>query len=93
MEGIMKIINQVSNTALYLPESFEWLILMSDCLDDPSIRKMSADWGGYINSRQFFSWEQFFSDLLIQKNRELICNIVKKHKSNIFKSLHWIKNN
>lgn len=78
MEGIMKIINQVSNTALYLPESFEWLILMSDCLDDPSIRKMSADWGGYINSRQFFSWEQFFSDLLIQKKQGTYLQYSKK---------------
>lgn len=79
MEYIMKIINQFPNIALYLPESFEWLILMSDCLDDPTIRKMSADWGSHIDSKQFFSWEQFFCDLLIQKTHGTYLQYSKKN--------------
>lgn len=84
MDGIIKIINQFPNITLYLPESFEWLILMSDCLDDATIRKMSADWGNYIDSSQFFSWEQFFCDLLIQKTQGTYLQYSKKNINPVY---------
>lgn len=51
---------------LYLPESFEWLILKAGVIpgaDMDNILKNPAD---YIESAQYFSWEQYFTELLIR---------------------------
>ena len=52
---------------LYLPESFEWLILKSDILKDSEISDILADPSNYIESGEYFSWEQFFTKLLTDK--------------------------
>jgi hypothetical protein len=55
---------------LYLPESFEWLILQSGLLDDKEIRKILADPARWIESGKYFSWERFFTELLIEKSKD-----------------------
>ena len=50
-----------------LPESFEWLILQSGLLDIPGLQEMLDDPGRSIDSRQYFSWENFFEDYLVQQ--------------------------
>ncbi|MEG1457877.1 MAG: translation initiation factor 2 [Acetivibrio sp.] len=84
MEGAINIIKRFPNISLCLPESFEWLILRSDCLDDADVRKMSNDWANYIDSRKFFSWEQFFCDLLIQKTQGTYLQYNKKNINPVY---------
>lgn len=55
--------------ALYLPESFEWIVLRSDVLDDREVREILAHPEDYIDSREYFSWEPFFTKLLTEKSR------------------------
>lgn len=54
---------------LYLPESFEWLILSSRILNDSEIDKILEVPSDYIDSEKYFSWERFFTELLIEKSK------------------------
>ncbi len=49
--------------AIYLPESFEWLILSSGVVEGIDPLKLNEPWR-YADSKAFMSWEQFFTDLL-----------------------------
>ena len=55
---------------LYLPESFEWLILLSDVLNDREIMHILDNPYEYIESREYFSWERFFTKLLTEKSED-----------------------
>ena len=55
-------IEEKQNVHLYLPESFEWLILNSDLLQDKEVRKILENPEDYIDSTEFFSWEQYFTN-------------------------------
>ena len=52
------------NTAIYLPECFEWLILKSGIIQRQDIPEILAHPADYIESAEFFSWEQFFTAAL-----------------------------
>lgn len=52
---------------LYLPESFEWIILSSGLLDNAEVEKILQAPYDYIDSGKYFSWERFFTALLIDK--------------------------
>lgn len=55
------------NIYLYLPESFEWVILSSGLIDGKRIQEILQNPENYVDSRRFFSWEQFFTSLLVQE--------------------------
>lgn len=55
--------NQIT---LYLPESFEWLLLKSGILGSKTPKSILDDPATHIESSVYFSWEQYFTDLLIQ---------------------------
>jgi len=50
---------------LYFPESFEWLILKSGVIGIKDLDAILAEPEKYIESKEFFSWERYFTDLLI----------------------------
>lgn len=51
---------------LYFPESFEWLILKSGVIGIKDSDAILAEPEKYIESREFLSWERYFTDLLIK---------------------------
>ena len=54
---------------LYLPESFEWLILKSGLVRDgdlPGILETPSD---FVESRVYISWERFFTALLTDRTK------------------------
>jgi hypothetical protein len=51
---------------LYLPESFEWLILKAGVIPGADIDNILKNPADYIESAQYFSWEQYFTELLIR---------------------------
>ena len=51
---------------LYLPESFEWLVLKSGILENNTPHEILEDPGAHIESAAFFSWEQYFTALLME---------------------------
>lgn len=67
--------------SLYLPESFEWIILSSGLVDGKRVSNIIDHAENYIESKEYFSWEQYFTRLLI---KETIDSYLKysKHKLN-----------
>jgi len=61
----MKMIRRREGAVLYLPESFEWLILKSGVVSGNDLDRILENPGDFIESSRFFSWEKFFTDLLI----------------------------
>ena len=57
---------QPNKITLYLPESFEWLVLKSGILGSQTPKEILDYPSDFIESSLYFSWEQYFTDLLIQ---------------------------
>ncbi|MBP5638998.1 MAG: hypothetical protein J6X55_05950 [Victivallales bacterium] len=55
---------------LFLPESFEWLILESGLIKSPGLSAILATPSDFIESSDYFSWERFFTHLLTEVTRE-----------------------
>ena len=60
-------IRKIKNIILYLPESFEWVILKSGLIENTG--KILDDPSEYIDSALCFSWERFFTALLTDKTK------------------------
>lgn len=58
---------QNNHYVLYAPESFEWLILSSGVVEDSDIENILSSPQDFIESKDYFSWERFFTDLLSKK--------------------------
>lgn len=55
---------------LFLPESFEWLILHSAIYgNDREVQNILADPIEYIDCKEYFSWERFFTALLVTASK------------------------
>ena len=63
---------------LFLPESFEWLILKSGLIDGNEVREILENPSGYIESSEYFSWERFFTALLVEKSKSTYLEYSKK---------------
>lgn len=50
----------------YLPESFEWLVLKSGIIDGKKIQDILNHPEDFIESQIYFSWERFFTALLVK---------------------------
>ena len=70
MDRVSKLINRENRIKIYLPESFEWLLLESDILNDGTIRKILDSPAEFIESEKYFSWEKYFTELLIEKTQK-----------------------
>lgn len=66
MEKLVRLMKGYPNIVLYLPESFEWIILSSGVIEDSESEEMLKHPEDYIESKEFFSWERFFTTQLIQ---------------------------
>ncbi len=77
MEKIMKQITIKENVSLYLPESFEWLILKSDVISNHRIKEMLVNPSEYIDGKEYFSWERFFTHLLAEETKDTYLKYTK----------------
>ena len=78
MDRLMKLMSNKKNLTLLLPESFEWLILESGTLQDGTIRKVLDEPSNYIDSKEYFSWERFFTGFLIERTNGTYLQYTKK---------------
>lgn len=67
MDALYKTALKNSNIKLYLPESFEWIILSSGLLEDKEVKAILDAPENYIESQIYFSWERYFTKLLVDK--------------------------
>ena len=66
MERLLSL-QKARNIVLFLPESFEWIILKSGLVSDQEITRALENPSDEIESSEYFSWEQFFTRLLSRK--------------------------
>lgn len=85
MNDVLAKMSRYSNYHLCLPESFEWLLLNARTVMDMHTDEVLADPVHYVESAKYFSWEQFFTDLLILTCAKTAGNLVyTKSKLNDF---------
>ena len=58
------------DVSIYLPESFEWVILASGLIDGNRIEDIVENTENYVDSSEFFSWEQYFTRLLVSETKD-----------------------
>lgn len=67
MDRVMKLCQAHAGAfQLCLPESFEWLLLKSGLVHADDLATMLENPSEYIESEDFFSWENYFTDYLVQ---------------------------
>ena len=81
-------LRQVKNVILFLPESFEWLILKSDLLKNIDVRKILNSPSDYIDSELFFSWERYFSRLLVEESNGTYLHYSKSELNPVYLQPH-----
>ena len=78
MVSLMKQIQRKKGMVLYLPESFEWLILQSGIISDGMVNAVLEKPENFINSQEYFSWERFFTDLLMMLTKDTYLQYTKR---------------
>ena len=63
-------LKKAKNVVYFLPESFEWLILKSGIIKVGEIKTVLNNPSEFIESERYFSWERFFTSLLVEKTRK-----------------------
>lgn len=91
MDRVLQLINKRKNVALYLPESFEWLVLSSGVLKNNFVVQILKNPSEYIESQEYFSWERFFTAVLIQETKDTYLTYAKKKLNAVYLS-DMIKN-
>ncbi len=66
LESVLEV-KRIKNLTIYLPESFEWIVLQSGLV--PGISSILEKPYEYIDSKKYFSWEQFFNSLLTEETK------------------------
>ena len=84
MAKIMQLMRLGRRIVLYLPESFEWLVLRSGVIEDSEIKAILEEPCQFIDSKAFFSWERFFTSLLIQKSKDTYLHYNKKFLNKVY---------
>ena len=101
MGRLYKYAIQRENIHLYFPESFEWLILRSGLIQGRYIQTVLDHPEDYIDGKEYFSWERFFTSLLITSTKDSYLRYSKaklnesylheKNKEAILKGIKGVK--
>lgn len=100
MNRLYEMAERKPNIVLYFPESFEWLILKSGLITDGDIKTILQEPEKYIESKEYFSWERYFTRLLIDRTKDTYLQYQKtklnpvylhnKIKQSIIRVMHGI---
>lgn len=67
MEVIMQYITKVDEMVeLYAPESFEYILLLSDIFRSKALEHELGETYNYADSEKYFSWEQYYTALIMK---------------------------
>ena len=81
---VMRLMESRKNIVLYLPESFEWLILSAGVLKNAAMEKILKNQSEYVESRNYFSWERFFTALLIEETKGTYLAYFKRNLNPVY---------
>ena len=63
------LLDHIKNLGIYMPESFEWLLLKANLLEDSTIGRILENPSEFIDSSVYFSWERFFTELITERTK------------------------
>ena len=89
MNELFQFMKAHPTVSCYLPESFEWLILKSGIVDGSAIQEILDHPEDHIESKDYFSWERFFTTLLTESTKD---SYLRYHKANLNKTYLSDKN-
>ena len=69
MRDVSEYLKEVGGIVLYAPESFEWLLLSTDLIQEIRVSQILEHPEDYIDSREYASWERFFTKLLVSRTQ------------------------
>lgn len=84
MEKLYGLAEQCKNIKLYLPESFEWLLLKSGIIEEKELKEILKEPENYIESQEYFSWERYFTSLLIKKTKDIYLKYQKNRLNQVY---------
>ena len=87
MDRVMKLQQQYPDRIMVcLPESFEWLILKSGLIgnDKLNISEILENASIYIDSKLYFSWENYFEQLLVSSTEHTHFQYTKSRINDIY---------
>ena len=86
IDRVLQLIKGRKNIALYLPESFEWLILSTGILKNNFIDEILSNTSEYVECKDYFSWERFFTSVLIKETEGTYLAYAKKNLNDAYLS-------
>jgi len=69
MRDVSEYLDTVGNVVLYAPESFEWILLSSNTIPNANVAAILQQPENYIDSKEYASWERFFTTVLTSKTQ------------------------
>lgn len=81
---VLRLIENRRNVVLYLPESFEWMILKAGVLKNSQVEKLVNDPSEFVESSEYFSWERFFTAVLIEATKDTYFAYAKKKLNPVY---------
>lgn len=84
MNRVYQKMKDMDNVHLYLPESFEWIILRSGLIDGNEVKDILNHPEDYADSCKYMSWEQFFTDLLVSYTQEGFLKYNKRKLNKVY---------
>ena len=84
IDRVLQLIKTKENIYLYLPESFEWMILASGIIKDKELSNVLENPSEYVESKEYFSWERYFTSLLTEKTKNTYLAYSKRKLNEVF---------
>ena len=84
MHRVTELIRDKKEIAIYLPESFEWLVLLSGVVKNSMLNSILERPADYIESKEYFSWERFFTAILIDMTKDSYLAYKKKNLNSVY---------
>lgn len=84
MSRMMSLASENKNIVMYLPESFEWILLKSGIIDETNLTGILQEPEKYIESSEFFCWEQYFTRLLIDVTSDTYLRYSKSKLNEVY---------
>lgn len=81
---VLRLMENRRNVVLYLPESFEWMILKAGVLKNSQVEKLVNDPSEFVESSEYFSWERFFTAVLIEETKDTYLAYAKKKLNPVY---------
>lgn len=84
IDRVLQLIKTKENAYLYLPESFEWMILTSGIIKDKELTEVLENPSEFIESKEYFSWERYFTSLLTEKTKDTYLAYTKRKLNEVY---------